>query len=125
MLGQIQEWFYHDLAGIGGDPAGAGFKKIIIRPQPVGDINWVKAEYDSIRGKIVSDWQRARGQFTLRVTIPANTTATVSVPATSADRVTESGRPAARSKGVKFLGTENGSAVFEIESGSYVFKSRL
>jgi alpha-L-rhamnosidase len=52
MLGQIQEWFYHDLAGIGCDPAGPGFKKIIINPQPVGDVKWVKAGYDSIRGKM-------------------------------------------------------------------------
>ena len=125
MLGQIQEWFYHDLAGIGCDPTGPGFKKIIIHPQPVGDITWAKAEYDSVRGKIVSDWKRARGQFTLRVTVPANTTATVYAPAASTDSVTESGRPAARSKGVKFLRSEDGRAVFEIESGSYVFKSRL
>ena len=53
MLGQIQEWFYHDLAGIQNDPANAGFKKIIINPQPVGDVTWVKAGYDSIHGKIV------------------------------------------------------------------------
>ena len=37
MLGQIQEWFYHDLAGIGVDPTGPGFKKILIRPQPACD----------------------------------------------------------------------------------------
>ena len=106
MLGQIQEWFYHDLAGIGCDPAGPGFKKIIIHPQPVGDVTWAKASYDSIRGKITSDWQRAGGKFTLRITIPANTTATVFIPAASADTVTESGKPAAESGGVKFLGME-------------------
>ncbi len=63
MLGQIQEWFYHDLAGIGGDPTGPGFKKIIINPQPVGDVTWVKASYDSIRGQIVSDWKRDGDKF--------------------------------------------------------------
>jgi alpha-L-rhamnosidase len=70
MLGQIQEWFYHDLAGIQNDPESAGFKKIIIHPQPVGDVTWVKASYNSIRGKIVSDWKRAGGKFILNVTIP-------------------------------------------------------
>jgi hypothetical protein len=125
MLGQIQEWFYHDLAGIGCDPAGPGFKKIIINPQPVGDLTRVKAGYDSIRGKIISDWKRDGDKFTLNVTIPANTTATIYVPAGSADAVTESGRTAGQSTGVKFLRMENGRAVFAVESGEYTFNSRF
>jgi len=124
MLGQIQEWFYHDLAGIGCDPTGPGFKKIIINPQPVGDITWVKASYKSIRGKIVSDWKLDGGKFTLDVTIPANTTATVYVPAKSAEAVTESGKPAAQKPNVKFLRMENGRAVFAVGSGIYKFGSR-
>jgi hypothetical protein len=125
MLGQIMEWFYHDVAGIGCDPAGPGFKKIIIRPQPVGDLTWARAGYDSIRGKITSDWKRAGGKFTLSVTIPANTPAMVFVPATSAETVTEGGKPAVQSSGVKFLRMENDRAVFEIESGAYTFGSRF
>jgi alpha-L-rhamnosidase len=125
MLGQIQEWFYHDLAGIGADLTGPGFKKIIIHPQPVGDVTWVKASYDSIRGKIVSDWQRDGDRFKLSVTIPANTTARVYVPAKSADAVTESGRPATLSDGVVLLWMENGRAVFAVESGKYRFESKL
>jgi hypothetical protein len=125
MLGQIQEWFYHDVAGIGGDPAGPGFKKIVIRPQPVGDLTWARAGYDSIRGKITSDWKRAVGKFTLNVTIPANTTAIVFIPAASAETVTEGGKPAAQSGGVKFLRMENDRAVFEIESGAHTFVSRF
>jgi hypothetical protein len=123
MLGQIMEWFYHDVAGIGGDLAGPGFKKIIIRPQPAGDLTWARAGYDSIRGKITSDWKCAGGKFTLSVTIPANTTATVFIPAASAETVTEGGKPAAQSSGVKFLRMENDRAVFEIESGAYTFRS--
>jgi len=124
MLGQIQEWFYHDLASIQNAPDTAGFKKIVINPQPVGDVTWVKASHNSIRGKIASDWKRDGHQFFLNVTIPANTTATVFVPAQSADGVTESGRPAAQSDGVKFLREENGRAIFDIASGEYSFKSQ-
>ena len=123
MLGQIQEWFYHDLAGIQNDPASAGFKKIIIDPQPVDDVTWAKASYDSIRGKIVSDWKRDGGKFILNVTIPANTTATIFVPAKSAGAVLENGKPAAQSDRVKFLREENGRAIYEIASGSYTFQS--
>jgi len=125
MLGQIEEWFYHDLAGIQNAPGSAGFKAIVIDPQPVGDVTWAKASYESIRGEIVSDWKRDGNAFTLKATIPPNTTATVLVPAKSAGAVREGGKPAPQSAGVKFLRFENGRAVFAIESGSYEFKSEL
>ena len=117
MLGQIQEWFYHDLAGIQNDPVSAGFKKIIINPQPAGDVTCAKASYNSIRGKIVSDWKRDGGKFTLKVSIPANTTATVYVPAQSATAV--------NAEGATFLRMENDRAVFAIGSGDYTFDSHL
>jgi alpha-L-rhamnosidase len=118
MLGQIQEWFYHDLAGIQNAPGSAGFKKIVIDPQPVGDVTWVKASYNSIRGKIVSDWKRDGGKFTLNVTIPPNTTATVFVPAKSPEALT-------KTEGAKILRTENGRAIFEVGSGDYKFEAQF
>ena len=125
MLGQIIEWFYHDLAGIGTDPTGPGFKKIIIKPQPVGDLSYVKASYNSIRGEIISDWKRKGDSFILKIKIPANTTATVYVPAKPETKVTESGAPAGKGPGVKFLRYENGCSLYEIGSGEYEFQSRL
>jgi len=125
MLGQLIEWFYHDLAGIVPDPAGPGFKKIIIMPQPVGAITWAKASHDSVRGRIVSNWKREGEEFALEVTIPANTTATVYVPAKAAEEVTESGTPSTRRPDVKLLRYANGRAVFGVSSGRYVFESRL
>ena len=125
MLGQIMEWFYRDLAGIGCTPEGAGFKKILIQPTVTGDLTWVKASYNSIHGVIVSDWKREGGQFALDVTIPANTTATVYVPARQPSKVTEGTSPANRSPGVKFLREETGRAVYQVGSGRYVFRSEL
>jgi alpha-L-rhamnosidase len=123
MLGQITEWFYKDLGGIDSDPAGPGFKRIFIKSSLVGDLKWARAGYDSIRGKITSDWRRDGDQFTLKVTIPANTTATVWVPARSAGEVTEGGRPAKQSRGVRFLREGGGCAIFEITAGEYAFQS--
>ncbi|MBI2512764.1 MAG: family 78 glycoside hydrolase catalytic domain [Opitutae bacterium] len=91
MLGQIMEWFYHDLAGIQPDPAGPGFQKIVIRPAIVGDLTWVKASYESPRGPIAVAWQRDGRAVTLDVTIPANTTATVHVPGETSPRSVGSG----------------------------------
>jgi hypothetical protein len=130
MLGQIQEWFYHDLAGIQNAPDSAGFKKIVINPQPVGDVTWVKASYNSIRGRIVSEWRRDGGKFTLRISIPANTTATVYVPATNLSAVGEIvGKgiwswPAIKAQGVNSFHFEDGRALLEISSGDYTFESQ-
>jgi hypothetical protein len=126
MLGQIMEWFYHDLAGIGIDPAGPGFKKIIIRPQPAGNLKWVKASLDSISGKIASEWSCTNGSFVLKVIVPANTTATVFVPTVDWRSVTESGKtPAANAPGVRFLKAQDGCAIFHVGSGSYKFRSKI
>ena len=125
MLGHIMEWFYRDLAGIGPDPDGPGFKKILIRPTVVGDMTWAKASYDSVQGKIVSDWKRAGQKFTLHVIIPANTTATAYIPAADGAGVEENGRPAGQSEGVTLLRTENQTAVFAVVSGEYTFTATL
>ena len=125
MLGQIMEWFYAGLAGIAPDPAAPGFKKILLRPQPVGDVTWVKCAYDSVRGSISSDWKREGVAFQWTVTIPASTTATVFVPASRPESVTESGLEAAKSPHVRFIRREDGRAVYEIDSGTYQFASEL
>ena len=125
MLGQIIEWFYGELAGIALDPEGPGFKRILIKPQPVGDVTWARASYDSTRGKIVSDWNRSADNFTLRIEIPPNTTATVFLPVKSVRDVFEGGQPASRSPGVKLLREAGERAVFEVQSGRYEFTSKL
>lgn len=123
MSGQINEWFFHDLLGIGVEAAGAGFRKSIIKPTPVGDIEWVKGSYKTISGLISVDWRRDNDIFTLNVSIPANTTATVYVPTNNVESVTESGKRPEESVGVKFLHVEKGKAVYEIGSGEYEFES--
>ena len=84
MFGELNEWMFAHLAGIQCDPAGPGFTKIVIQPAVVGDLAHVSASYDSITGKIVSEWQRTGSQVKLHVVIPPNTTATIYVPGTDA-----------------------------------------
>ena len=123
MLGHIIEWFYADLAGIAPDPAGPGFKKIIIHPQPVGDVTWAKAAYDSVHGRIVSEWRKSDGKFALHVEIPVNTTATVFVPSENFKRIFESGQLAASAPGVHFVQKQNDRFIYQIASGVYDFVS--
>jgi alpha-L-rhamnosidase len=125
MLGHVEDWFYRGLAGIAPDPAGPGFRKIVIRPQVVGDLAGARASYESPYGRIASEWKREGGTLTLGVTIPTNATATVHVPAKDAAAVTEGGRPAGEAEGVRFLRMEGGAAVFAVGSGAYRFASAL
>ena len=67
--------------------------------------------------------ERHDGQFELQVTIPANTTATVFVPVRPGGLVKEVDVPAEKSPGVKLLRTENGRAVYAVDSGEYHFKA--
>lgn len=127
MLGHAEEWFYTGLAGINPDPAGPGFKRIQFKPQPVGTLTWARAAYESIRGRIASEWRIADGRFTLEVTVPANATATVFIPARSESEVTEGGRPLDRAEAVQFLrleaarGAEPSHAVCAVGAGVYRF----
>lgn len=125
MLGQINEWLFHDLAGIQCDPEGPGFKRILIKPATPGDLNSVKATYASASGMIESEWKRNGPAFQLRVVIPANTSATIFVPTDGKTAITESGTPVRSVPSVKTLGNENGVARFAVGSGTYHFQSNL
>jgi hypothetical protein len=125
MLGHIMEWFYHDLAGIQIDPEKPGYQNTVIAPSPVGDLTWVKAAYNSVHGRIESEWHRDGDKFNLRVTIPANTTATVRLPTSDAASVLENNQPSAQSEGVRFVKTENGTVVFAVDSGHYLFTCKI
>ena len=77
-----------------------------------------------MRGRIVSEWKKDGASLKLNVVIPANTTAMVYVPAGDVNAVTEGGKPAGNSEGVKFLRMEANAAVFSIGSGSYTFEAK-
>ena len=79
-------------------------------------MTWTRASYNSIRGKIVSAWKRDGEHFTLKISIPANTTATNFVPAKAASNVK-------KAAGAKFLRMENNRAAFQTGSGDYRFES--
>lgn len=114
LFGDISNWFYQWIAGIGLDPQNPGFKHVLIRPQPVGDLTWAKASHDGPYGKIVSSWRRDGERFELDIEIPANTSATVRVPGNCSSP-----------HGARLVGSETGYTVFEVGSGAYRFVSQL
>jgi alpha-L-rhamnosidase len=121
MLGHLMEWLFSGLAGIRQDKDSTGFKTIVIAPQPVGDIQWAKAKFNSPRGEIVADWKREGTRFELKVKVPVGSKAIVVLPAQRWEDVLESGRPAQESETVRWIGIRDQKAQFEIGSGEYDF----
>lgn len=122
-LGSCGEWLFDSAAGIGFDTHDPGYKHVIIRPQTNSPLTWVTAHHDGMYGRIEASWTREASDLTLNVTIPANSTATVYVPATDAAHVTEGGKLASGTQGVSFARMENGFAVYEVGAGTYAFKA--
>jgi alpha-L-rhamnosidase len=121
----IGAWFIEGIGGIRIDEKSPGFRHFLLKPAPVGDLTFARTRYRSIHGEIVSDWRIENGTLYASVTTPPGTTATLYLPSAAPAAVTESGRAAAQAKGLRYLGAENGKAVFELASGHYEFASRL
>jgi alpha-L-rhamnosidase len=129
MFGHIQEWFDNSILGIRQASDSVGFKRLLLRPEPVGDLTFAAGYYDSVRGRIESRWRIENGRFHWYFTVPPNTTAEVHVPTSDVEKITESGRPIGQSQDIVFLRTESAGgvkrAVFEVGSGEYEFQSQL
>ena len=121
-IGSVGEWMVRSILGINPDEEHPGYEQFTIRPRPGGGLDWAKGSYDSIRGKISVEWKFVDGEIDLSVTIPANTVAMVHVPVGNGE-VAESGEPAGRAEGVKFVRRDGAEAVFEVGSGSFRFSA--
>lgn len=123
MFGSIDEWFYRSLAGI--NPGSAGFKKIIIKPQSAGDLTWAKGSYESVRGTITSEWKIIENKFHLDVSIPANTTGEIWIPAIRRGHILVEGRSISESKNFKWITATGDFEVYELMPGKYSILSDL
>jgi alpha-L-rhamnosidase len=120
-FGAVGQYMYSAIGGI--NPVTPGYQSILIQPVTGSGITWANTSYNSTRGLISTAWTNAGGAFSLNVVIPPNTTAQIYIPTTNAAAITESGVPAANAPGVTFAGVSNGSAIFNVGSGSYQWAS--
>ena len=101
-------------------PSEINNKHILLSPHPGGGLTNADATYNSIYGKVRSAWKLNGKEFVYEVTVPANTTATVTLPSAKADQllVNSQAMPASMKESMK----QSDKAVsFNVGSGSYTF----
>jgi alpha-L-rhamnosidase len=130
-FGAVCEWMFDTLAGI--DTDGPGYARLRIEPhvpraKPLDEgtppLEWVRARYDSIRGPIDVQWRRDGKRLEVGVSIPANTTAMLTVPATDAAAVQVDPSPESGPE-VRVTGFAAGRAQIELESGRYRVRTTI
>ncbi|HVW94463.1 MAG TPA: glycoside hydrolase family 78 protein [Mucilaginibacter sp.] len=119
--GAIGDWMYRVVAGIDTKEDAPGYKGITIKPTIGGGLTNVAADYNTDYGKVSSHWSVEGGKLTMDVEIPANTTATIYVPATDSSNITEGGKAITSEGGLSIGSAANGYVPVSVGSGSYHF----
>lgn len=78
LLGDLILWEYEYLGGI--RALEPGYSKIQLKPYPIEGLDFVNCSYNSVSGRIQSQWKREGNRFEWDIVIPANTTAEVCLP---------------------------------------------
>jgi alpha-L-rhamnosidase len=120
-LVSVGEWFFKYLSGIRTDEIKTGFKKSIIEPRPVSNLNLFTSRLETSYGLIACICKRTEKSIEVTVEIPANTTALVILPVKSAANIKESKLPLGKAVGIKSVKEEKGSVHVEVGSGKYQF----
>jgi alpha-L-rhamnosidase len=119
----VAGWFSKGLCGIQPDEDNAGYKHFIVKPAIVAEVDFAEASVGSPYGDIVSRWERRDSKIILSVTVPPNTSATVYIPASYPEQITESGNLLYEAEGITLKDAENGRVVVRVVSGKYEFVS--
>jgi alpha-L-rhamnosidase len=90
----------------------------------VGDLTWAKGAYESVRGLIHSEWRKDDSGLSLQVIVPVGVTATVHIPRTGTQKITEDGRPLDEAKGIRILRRDPAATICEVGGGRYAFRVR-
>jgi alpha-L-rhamnosidase len=108
MFGSVSQWFFNWLGGI--EPAidAVGFDRVVLHPQFVEGLDWVRCTHNSIRGPITCNWKRDGGRVDLELHVPVNASARLVLPA-----------PVADADGAEKVSERDGRVAYELASGHY------
>jgi alpha-L-rhamnosidase len=118
--GAVGDWMYRVITGIEIDSKSTGYKHFYLKPEPSTKLSYAKSTLNSPHGEIASGWELKDGKIKLTMKIPANTTATITLPK-GTNEATENGKPIAQA-GFQQIRTTPEGLSFEAGAGEYVFE---
>ncbi len=80
-FGSIGEWIWQNVVGLAPDEEYPGYEQFEVQPRPGGGLTWARGRYESIRGPIEVAWRIEGDALEVDLTVPPNTIAHVSLPA--------------------------------------------
>ena len=129
--GAVGEWLYRYVAGIDlatedqGDeavPGAQAFHRFELHPQFDPALNHADATYDSEYGAIRSSWHYLNGAVEWLAIVPANTSATLTIPSSPGTRLLLDGKAITdHTIGLKPIPSTAGIQRFEAAPGTYRF----
>ena len=124
-FGAVGSWMINYSAGIESEPDSPGMAHFILRPQtdPTGQITNVDGYVSALGGDIRSSWKTTEGIVEYRLTVPANPSATLSLPLPQGSTLREAGKVVkTKGKGFKLMEKKDGKVKIDLQSGDYCFE---
>ena len=122
MMGSVDTWFYKYVLGIHPDSRYPGFSQFVIKPVIFDDLTFAEGELNTVKGLVKVAWRKNSSRLNMNVSIPANTTAIVYLPAKTAKAVTENGTAISKLSVLDILSEEDGYVALRAGSGNYRFE---
>ena len=118
--GAVGDWMFQNLGGL--QIVEPGYKQSRIAPLiGGGGLSHARCGIQTPYGLLASEWTLAKGELTLKVTVPANTSAEVVIPAASPEAVREGMVAAVAAPGVSGAAFKAGRVTLRVGSGRYEF----
>lgn len=123
--GSIGDWLYRVVAGLNADLEEPGYKHMMIRPRPDMGLTFAGVRYESMYGTVVTKWSREADVMSMHLVIPANTTATVTLPGANLYDVMENSECEVLRSVAHFIEQKPEGVQVRIGSGEYRFAYAL
>jgi alpha-L-rhamnosidase len=120
-FGAVGDWMYQNIGGIDVDPTGPGYRRSRIAPRLGAGLTSATTSLETVYGTLSSSWKRDGQRFVLDLTVPANTSAEVTLWDARLDQVREGGVPLNARDGVRAARQRGNDVIVEVGSGRYGF----
>jgi len=120
-FGAVGDWMYQNIGGIDLDAAAPGYRHARIAPRPGAGLTSANASIETGYGKLSTAWKLEGQRFVLDVTVPANTSAEITMWDARLDDVREGGVSLTARDGIRAAHQRGNDVVVDVGSGNYSF----